>query len=97
MAGEHVRRLGFGEFVKPIALFSDSKGAISMAYNPTHSAASKHVDLADHYLREQQERGCITVTYVKTKDMVADIGTKALSAQKFKKHAEALVASTRSA
>ena len=53
--------LGFSRFVLPIDLFSDSKGSIAMAYNPVQRSASKHIDLADHYAREQQERGTITI------------------------------------
>ena len=84
-------RLSFLQFIRPIHLFSDSKGAIAMAYNPAHRAASKHVDLADHYAREQQERGTIAISYVPTKNMIADIGTKPLAATAFKSHAEFLV------
>ena len=84
-------QIGFGRFVGPIDLFSDSMGAIAMTYNPVQRAASKHVDLADHYAREQQERGTITVSYVGTKDMTADILTKALAFNDFKRHAEKLV------
>ena len=64
---------------RPIATFSDSNGAICMNYNPVHHEANKHVALADHYTREQVELGYITVTYVPTKDMLADALTKALS------------------
>jgi hypothetical protein len=83
--------IGFGRYVKPIDLFSDSKGAIAMTYNPVQRAASKHVDLADHYVREQQELGTITISYVNTKDMVADILTKPLGAPDFARHAAKLV------
>ena len=56
-----------------------------MAYNPVQHAASKHVDLADHYVREQVERGTITITHVGTAEMLADVLTKALGAQQFHK------------
>ena len=45
--------LGLPKLVRPINLYSDSKGAIGMVYNPVLRSASKHVDLADHYAREQ--------------------------------------------
>ena len=82
---------GFGRFVRPIDLFSDSKGAIAMTYNPVQRAASKHVDLADHYAREQQEHGTITISYVPTKDMIADTLTKPLAFADFDRHAKKLV------
>jgi hypothetical protein len=83
--------IGFGRFVQPIDLFSDSKGCISMTYNPVLRAATKHIDLADHYAREQQEAGTITITYVSTKDMIADLLTKPLAQPDFAKHAKKLV------
>jgi hypothetical protein len=83
--------LGFSHYVQPIDMFSDSKGAIAMAYNPVMRAASKHVDLADHYAREMQERGTITISYVGTRDMVADILTKPLGTADFARHAAVLV------
>ena len=82
---------GFGRFVRPIDLFSDSKGAIAMTYNPVQRAASKHVDLADHYAREQQEHGTITISYVPTKDMIADTLTKPLAFADLDRHAKKLV------
>ena len=82
---------GLTQFVRPIDLFSDSKGCIAMTYNPVQRSASKHVDLADHYAREQQERGTITITFVGTKDMIADVLTKHLPYADFKRHAAKLV------
>ena len=69
--------------MKPIRLFSDSQGAIATAYNPVNRAATKHVDLADHYTREQVQRGTIAVSFVPTDKMIADLLTKALAARKF--------------
>ena len=83
--------LGFEHFIKPIHMYSDSKGAIAMTYNPINKAASKHVDLADHYAREQQERGVITITHERSRDMIADILTKPLGRELFQRHATKLV------
>ena len=51
-----------------------------MSANPVLSAATKHVEI---YVRELVERGLITVTYVKTDYMVADVLTKPLAKVKF--------------
>ena len=72
--------------ITPIHLFSDSKGCIAQTYNPTNRAATKHIDVADHYIREQVERKHITVTHVATGDMDADIFTKALGRLPFLRH-----------
>jgi hypothetical protein len=57
-----------------------------MTHNPTHRSASKHVDLADHYARECQERGITTVSYLSTTEMTADHLTKQLPRVSFQKH-----------
>lgn len=69
--------------VTPIDLFSDSTGAISMNYNPVHHESNKHCDLADHFAREQVERGIITISHVPTAEMLADLLTKPLAPEQF--------------
>ena len=61
-----------------------------MNYNPVNRAASKHVDLADHYVHEQVDRKTISISYVSTHDMTADVLTKALPAAPFKRHRDNL-------
>ena len=85
--------LGF-ERKTPIVLFSDSQGAIAMNYNPVKRSASKHVDLADHYAREQVERGVVAISYVSTKMMIADVLTKALGKTDFNRLTQSMVGST---
>ena len=53
--------LMMNELIKPIDVYSDSQGAIAMTYNPVHRSTTKHIALADHYVREQQEEGVISV------------------------------------
>ena len=67
--------------VCPITLFSDSSGAISQTYNPGNRKSTKHIDLADHYIREQVELRHIDVQFANTKNMNADLLTKALGRQ----------------
>ena len=62
-----------------------------MTRNPVQRSASKHIDLADHYAREQQERGTINISYVSTKDMRADALTKHLAYCDFKRHMDEMV------
>ena len=71
-------------------LWSDSKGAISQTNNPTQRAATKHIEIADHYIREQSDMGRLEVNYVPTTEMVADIFTKPLVKATFLKHREKL-------
>ena len=79
------------QLIKPIDVYSDSQGAIAMAYNPVNRSTTKHIALADHYVREQQEEGVISVSYVDTQSMIADIFTKPLGDAAFLRHRRLLV------
>ena len=72
-------------------LWSDNTGNIRQIQNPCQRAATKHIEIADHFIREQCDKGRVTVTYVDTKDMVADIFTKALGKEPVTKHRAKLV------
>jgi hypothetical protein len=86
-----LEELSFTDLIKPIDLYSDSKGAIAMTYNPVHRSATKHIALADHYVREQQEEGIIAVSYLDTESMIADVFTKPLGDAAFLRHRQYLV------
>ena len=79
------------KIIKPIDVYSDSQGAIAMTYNPVHRSTTKHIALADHYVREQQEEGVISVSYVDTLSMIADAFTKPLAEAAFLRHRQFLV------
>ena len=84
--------LGLGSLVRPIKLYSDSKGSISMVYNPISKPASKHIALSDYYARELIERNVIVVVYVSTEVMLADVLTKPLGHIAFARHTSKLIA-----
>jgi hypothetical protein len=60
----------------------DNQSAISVAKNPEHHGRMKHLDLAFYWLRDTVEAGLITVDYIPTAQMAADMLTKALGALK---------------
>jgi hypothetical protein len=82
--------LGLTGAVSPIALFGDNTGAVSLTRNPVAHAKNKHIDIADHYVRELVTAGVISTSHISTVDMVADIFTKPLDAVKFSAHAATL-------
>ena len=86
-----LEELHFNKLIKPIDLYSDSRGAIAMTYNPVHRATTKHIALSDHYVREQQEEGVIVVSYLDTHSMIADVFTKPLGDAAFFRHRQFLV------
>jgi hypothetical protein len=62
----------------PITIHCDSQGAIALSKNPEHHDRSKHIDIAYHWVREQQAKGVIRLEYLNTQLMVADVLTKPL-------------------
>lgn len=65
-------------FTSPSKLFMDNQSAIAVANNPEHHGRMKHLDLRHYWLRGVVKKRKIEVLYISTKDMPADIMTKAL-------------------
>jgi len=61
------------------SLHIDSRSALSVAKNPEHHGRMKHLDLRFYWLRNEVEKGTISVVHVQTDAMPADILTKALA------------------
>ena len=62
----------------PSALYLDSASALAVAKNPEHHGRMKHLDLRFYWLRDEVEKGTISLGHVSTSAMPADILTKAL-------------------
>jgi hypothetical protein len=71
-------------------VYSDSQGAIALGKNPEHHKRTKHIDIQHHYVREQVAAGAITSPYISTNDMVADVLTKPLAAERHRELARAI-------
>ena len=67
-----------GEIQERIVLNCDNQGAINISKNAVHHGRTKHIDIQHHFVRERVVTGDITVEYVATEGMVADVLTKAL-------------------
>jgi len=74
----------------PTVLYSDNQGSIALSKNPDSHRRTKHIDVRYHLLREHVERGTVTVQYISTKDMPADVLTKELPPLKHRHCAELL-------
>ena len=61
----------------PTPIFGDNQGSIALVKNPVSHEKSKHIDIKHHFVREKFNDGVIDVTYVPTKENVADLMTKA--------------------
>jgi hypothetical protein len=67
----------------PTVLYSDNQPAIRLVRNPEQHQQTKHIDVPYHVIREHQANGDIAITYLPTKQQLADIFTKALPPTQF--------------
>ena len=65
-------------------LFIDSLSVIELANNPEHHAKTKHINIQYHFIREYITNNIIQLSYISTKEQLADMLTKALSRPTFK-------------
>ena len=63
-------------------LYIDNRAADLLAHNPVNHAATKHVDVRYHFIRECIANGTIDLKLIGMNNMVADILTKALAVTK---------------
>lgn len=68
---------------KPIIIYEDNIGCISIANNPVCHKRSKHIDIKYHFSREQVERKMVIIKYISTGEQLADVLTKPLPGPRF--------------
>jgi hypothetical protein len=82
-----LRKLGkdLGIDFGTVEVLCHNQGAIQLLKHPIASARSKHIDIIHHFARERVARKEVSFKYCRSKEQKADILTKALTPQKFKK------------
>ena len=60
-------------------LWTDNQSALSVAKNPEHHGRMKHLDLRFYWLRNEVEKGTISIHHLRTDEMPADVLTKPLA------------------
>ena len=65
-------------------IWNDNQAAQNLAKNPVTNKKSKHIDIKEHFIRENIKQKLIEVAYMKTEDMEADMFTKALPGPRLK-------------
>ena len=67
------------DVVGPFRLFSDSKSAVTMSFNPVSFKNTKHILRAANFLRDLVARDIVVLVHVPGRIMIADLFTKAVS------------------
>ena len=68
---------------KACKLFCDNKAAISISGNLVQHDRTKHIEIDIHFIKEKLEKKIISLPFVRSKDQLADIFTKALTSKVF--------------
>lgn len=69
----------------PTTVYEDSQGCIKLVQADVCSQRTRHIDIRHHQIRVLRELGYLTLKYCDTDSMTADILTKPLSREKFRR------------
>ena len=72
----------------PIIVNVDNVGAIYLAKNQVLSQRTKHIGVRYYFVRDYIEDGLVKIIFVKSQNNDADMFTKNLPTELFKKHSE---------
>ncbi|XP_075092141.1 secreted RxLR effector protein 161-like [Nicotiana tabacum] len=76
----------YDNFVDCVLIFCDNTSAINVVKNICQHKKTKHIDTRHHFLKDNIEKGNISINFYKTEDQIADIFTKALSKDHFERN-----------
>ena len=76
------------EHVYPSIVFEDNIGAIFLAKNRQVGQRTKHIDIRAHFIRKMVEQKILEVNFTKSENNYADILTKNVNQELFKKHSD---------
>jgi len=76
--------IGFKQ-IEPTTINCDNNSAINLSEDPSLHSRVKHIDIKYHFIRERVQSNEINVSYINTKDNIADAFTKALAAPTFER------------
>ena len=73
------------EPVKCVTIYEDNQSAICLSKNPQFHGRSKHIAIKYHFIRDNVKNGTVDIEYCRSEDMIADIMTKGVYGERFKK------------
>ncbi|GJV12326.1 hypothetical protein Tco_1353867 [Tanacetum coccineum] len=75
--------IDYGVRLDDIPIMCDNKGAIDLSKNLVQHSRTKHIEIRHHFLRDNVQKGNISIEKVSSEDNIADILTKPLKREPF--------------
>ncbi|GJR34509.1 retrovirus-related pol polyprotein from transposon TNT 1-94 [Tanacetum coccineum] len=75
--------LDYGFWYNKIPMYYDSQSKIVISCNPVQHSRTKHINIRYHFIKEHVERGSIQLYFVRMKNQLADLFTKAFPKESF--------------
>ncbi|GJY96673.1 hypothetical protein Tco_0513583 [Tanacetum coccineum] len=75
--------IDYGIRLDDVLIMCDNKGAIDLSKNPVQHSRTKHIEIRHHFLRDNVQKGNISIEKVASEDNIADIFTKPLKREVF--------------
>ena len=88
---QFLEEIGLYNRQRPVVIFTDSQSAEAMANNDVNHGKTKHIEIKQHWIRRLVKEKKVELMHVGTKDMIADVYTKALGPKAFSKCCERIV------
>ena len=76
--------------VAPTVLRADNQASITISEDFRVSERSKHISVKHFYIRELVDAGIFSFSFTATSNNVADLGTKPVTGEPFRKHRAAI-------
>ncbi|GJU13891.1 copia protein [Tanacetum coccineum] len=73
----------YGVWLDDIPIMCDNKGAIDLSKNLVQHSRTKHIEIRHHFLRDNVQKGNISIEKVSSEDNIAGILTKPLKREPF--------------
>ncbi|GJR16183.1 hypothetical protein Tco_0798835 [Tanacetum coccineum] len=75
--------IDYGVRLDNIPIMCDNKGAIDLSKNPVQHSRTKHIEIRHHFLRDNVQKGNISIEKVSPEDNIDDILTTPLKREPF--------------
>ncbi|GJR42355.1 retrovirus-related pol polyprotein from transposon TNT 1-94 [Tanacetum coccineum] len=75
--------IDYGIRLDDVSIMCDNKGAIDYSKNPLQHSRTKHIEIRHHFLRDNVQKGHISIEKVSSEDNIVDILTKPLKRESF--------------